>query len=282
VETLARKVLVGTTGVAEVHALTHDVSGQTDLTDDLVRAHGRLERRLDDLALRDLALTRFAAYAAHDLRAPLQAITGFAELLARREGEALDEESQQILALITGTAGDMGKLIEAALAHAQATAAGSAFTFVDCATLLSRTMLRIDAEIARTGATVEIGDLPVVYAEPDQLSRVLQNLISNACKSAMPGRTAHVVVSAARLSGAWQLSVTDDGAGVPAEDRERIFQLFKRGRRAKGDGGVGIGLAICQTIVEHHGGRIWVEDAQGGGSRFSFFLPDGRAEARKV
>jgi signal transduction histidine kinase len=103
---------------------------------------------------------------------------------------------------------------------------------------------------------------------------VLQNLISNACKSARPGRAAHIQVSADRLASAWQLSVTDDGVGVPAEDRERIFELFKRGRDAEVDGGTGIGLAICRTIVDGHRGRIWVEDAPGGGSRFSFVLPD--------
>ncbi|HET9770608.1 MAG TPA: ATP-binding protein [Acidimicrobiia bacterium] len=274
VETLARKFVVGTSPVIEVHALTHDVTAAADRTDDLVRAHDRLERRFDNLALRDQALTRFAAEAAHDLRAPLQAITGFAQLLARREGAALDETSQRFLAMIMGAAGDMSKLIDAALAHGQATAADAAFTSVDCATLLDRTILHIDTEIVRTGATIEIGDLPTVHAEPNQLSRVFQNLISNACKAALPARTTHVVVSAARLNGAWQFSVSDDGAGVAAEDRERIFELFKRGRDAERDGGVGIGLAICRTIVERHGGRIWVEDAPAGGSRFSFFLRD--------
>ena len=93
---------------------------------------------------------------------------------------------------------------------------------------------------------------------------------------ASPGPDAgpRVPVSANRLQGAWRLSVTDDGAGVPPEDRERIFELFRRGRNAESDGGVGIGLAICQTIVERHGGRIWVEDGPSGGSRFSFLLPD--------
>ena len=229
---------------------------ETDYSEDLVR------------------LRRFAADTAHDLRAPLQAITGFAQLLARREGAALDETSQRFLALIMGAAGDMAKLIDAALEHGQATLADSALISVDCAAIVERTLIHLHAEIARTGATVHVGVLPSVLGEPSQLSRVFQNLISNACKSASPGRTARVMVSADRLVGAWQLSVTDDGVGVRTEDRERIFELFTRGCNADDDGGTGIGLAICRTIVERHGGTIGVEDAPGGGSRFWFVLPD--------
>jgi PAS domain S-box-containing protein len=274
VETMARKLLVGADHVTEIHALTHDVTDHTDRADDLARERGQLERRLDSLAVHDMALTRFAADAAHDLRAPLQAITGFAQLLARREGAALDETSQRFLAMIMGAAGDMANLIDAALEHGEATWADSPLMRVDCGVLLERTLIHLDAEIVRTGAKIQVHELPIVHAEPNQLSRVFQNLISNACKSTPPGRTAHIVLSAERLDDAWKLSVTDDGAGVAPEDRERIFELFKRGRDAGGDGGTGIGLAICRTIVERHGGRIWVEDAPGGGSRFSFSLPD--------
>jgi PAS domain S-box-containing protein len=274
VETLARKIVVGAAQVTEIHALTHDISREADRTEDLARERGQLERRFDTLAVHDLEVTRFAADAAHDLRAPLQAITGFAQLLARREGASLDETSQRFLAMIMGAAGDMANLIDSALEHGQATWADSPLMLVDCKALLDRTLLHLDAEIVRTGATVHVAELPTVHAEPNQLGRVFQNLISNACRSALPGRRPHIVVSADRLDGAWRLSVTDDGAGVPHEDRERIFELFKRGRNAEGDSGTGIGLAICRTIVERHGGRIWVEDATCGGSRFSFLIPD--------
>jgi PAS domain S-box-containing protein len=274
VETLARKIIAGTPEVVEIHAITHDVSPAADRHDDLARERGQLERRLDSLAAHDLAVTRFAADAAHDLRAPLQAITGFAQLLARREGASLDETSQRFLAMIMGAAGDMAKLIDAALEHGQASWADSPVMRVDCRILVERTLVHLDAQILRSDATVEVGQLPTVHAEPNQLSRVFQNLIANACDSTPPDGKAHITVSAERGEGAWLLSVTDNGSGVAPEDRERIFELFKRGRDSKGDAGTGIGLAICRTIVERHGGRIWVEDAPGGGSRFSFSIPD--------
>jgi signal transduction histidine kinase len=229
---------------------------------------------MDRLSRNNQTLTRFAADAAHDLRAPLQAITGFAQLLARREGANLDDTSQRFLALIMGAANDMANLINSALEHGQATGAEAQLAPVDCTTIVEDALRQLETEIACTGATIRVGDLPTVHAEPNQLSRVFQNLIANACKAAPAGRAAHVVVSADRLEDAWQLSVADDGAGVLPEDHERIFELFKRGRNADADGGAGIGLAICRTIVERHGGHIWVEDIQSGGSRFSFLIPD--------
>lgn len=280
VQTLARVFIDDVSGTPEIHALTHNVTLAVERSEDLSRERGWLEGHNNTLTRDNRALTRFAGDAAHDLRAPLQAITGFAQLLARREGAELDETSQRFLAMIMGAAGDMADLINAALEHGQATWVEGRIEPVDCTTVVGRTLLHLDAEIARTGATVDVGDLPTIHAEPNQLSRVFQNLIANACKPAAGGRPTRVVVSADRVEGAWQLSVSDDGVGVPPEDRERIFELFRRGRNADGDGGTGIGLSICRTIVERHGGRIWVDDVPGGGSRFSFLIPDsGRAGA---
>ena len=274
VQTLASVLVDATGGATEIHALTHDVSLAVERSEELSRERRQLEGRNDTLTRDNLALSRFAGDAAHDLRAPLQAITGFAQLLARREGAELDETSQRFLAMIMGAAGDMANLIDAALEHGQATWAEARLEPVDCTAVMERTLLHLDAEIARTGATVHIGDLPTVHAERNQLGRVFQNLIANACKPGPGGRPTHVTVSSARVEGAWQLSVADDGVGVPPEDRERIFELFRRGRDAEEDGGAGIGLAICRTIVERHGGRIWVEDVPGAGSIFSFVVPD--------
>jgi PAS domain S-box-containing protein len=274
VQTLARVLVDEATGTTAIHALTHDVSPAVERAEELSREREQLKGHNDTLTRDNRALTRFAGDAAHDLRAPLQAITGFAQLLARREGAELDETSQHFLAMIMGAAGDMANLIEAALQHGQATWVEAGFEPVDCTTIVERTLLHLDAEIARTGATLHVGDLPTVHAEPNQLGRVFQNLIANACKPGPGGRRTRVSVGADRMEGAWQLSVSDDGTGVPPEEREVIFELFRRGRAAQSDGGAGIGLAICRTIVERHGGRIWVEDVPGGGSRFSFVIPD--------
>ncbi|MGH9037853.1 MAG: sensor histidine kinase, partial [Acidimicrobiia bacterium] len=240
----------------------------------LVRQLRELQDQVDGIKQCNDGLRRFASDAAHDLRAPLSAISGFAQLLARHEGARLDELSQHFLAMILGTTGDMGRLLAAALEYGQMAAAGPQLALVDCTEVVERALIRLRTEIQRTGAAVRLEPLPVVHADPVQLGRVFQNLISNACKSARPGVAAHVVVGARRVALGWHLSVTDDGTGVSLQSRDRIFLLFHRGGDAPSDGGSGIGLAICRTIVERHGGRIWVEDAPHGGSRFAFFLPD--------
>lgn len=274
VETLARRVVLLEQHDSEIHALTRDVTDHVELASDLARQCREMQDLVDGLSRCNEDLRRFAADAAHDLRAPLSAISGFAQLLARHEAERLDEMSQHFLAMILGAAGDMGNLLQAALEYGQMATAGPQLALVDAGQVVQRAQHRLHAEIERTGAEIVVEPLPVVHADAVQLGRVFQNLLSNACKAARPGTKAQVVVSARRVARGWHLWVTDNGTGVSLQDRDRIFQLFHRGGDAPRDGGSGIGLTICRTIVERHGGRIWVEDAPGGGSRFAFFLPD--------
>jgi two-component system, chemotaxis family, sensor kinase Cph1 len=120
------------------------------------------------------------------------------------------------------------------------------------------------------GATLAIGELPEVQGDARQLRRVLQNLLANAVKfrGEAPLR---VAVSALRDSQEWVVTVRDNGRGVEPDQASRIFAMFSRA--ANEIDGVGIGLAVCRRIVEAHGGRIWVEPADGGGSAFRFTLP---------
>jgi signal transduction histidine kinase len=121
-----------------------------------------------------------------------------------------------------------------------------------------------------------------VFADRVQLGRVFQNLLSNAIQAAQPDHPPTIAVTARRLATSWEFAVTDDGIGVLAEDRNRIFELFQRGTHDRQRGpGHGMGLAICRTIVERHGGRIGVEKTPGSGARFSFIIPD-RAVATSV
>jgi chemotaxis family two-component system sensor kinase Cph1 len=120
------------------------------------------------------------------------------------------------------------------------------------------------------GATIVSGELPDVEGDARQLRRVLQNLISNALKfrGEAPPR---VEVSALRDSQEWVVTVRDNGPGVPPEQASRIFGMFSRAHQETE--GVGIGLAVCRRIIAAHGGRIWVEAADGGGSAFRFTVP---------
>lgn len=259
--------------VAEIQVMTRDVT----------RHLGRIEearRRADRLEQANRELAAFAADVAHDMRSPLQAISGFAELLARREGARLDETSQSFVAHILAATAGVQELIHAVLEHRQSASAVLVPAPVDCATLLRAVMLQLQSELDETGAELEVGDLPVVMADRVQLGRVFQNLIANALRATPPDRHPRLTISARRLPGYWELSVADDGVGVPEQDRQRIFELFQRGEASgRGRSGHGLGLSICRTVVERHGGRIGVERVPDGGSRFFFTLPDRPASA---
>jgi signal transduction histidine kinase len=127
-------------------------------------------------------------------------------------------------------------------------------------------------QLAECDGELLVGDLPEVRADPRQLRRVLQNLVGNALKfrGENPPR---VEIDAERGREEWIVSVRDNGIGIDRENARRIFAMFSRvERRVEGSG---IGLAVCRRVVEAHGGRIWVEPADGGGSAFQFTLPFG-------
>jgi signal transduction histidine kinase len=111
-----------------------------------------------------------------------------------------------------------------------------------------------------------------VKADPDRLAQVFRNLLSNALTYSGE-EPPQVHVSAARLDGYWRLSVADEGVGIDPEYRERIFRTFERLQTQDEDSGTGIGLALCERVVERHGGDIWVESEPGEGSTFHFTLP---------
>jgi PAS domain S-box-containing protein len=272
-ETAARAGVLLDDQVFEVQAITRAAPSALESAESLARRCHEAEERASHLDRVNRDLSRFAADTAHDLRSPLQVIAGFAQLMVRRDAHRLDEDSQRGLAIIMAAVNDMAEMIDSALAQASPEVGERRPGPVDCTEAARRAVQRVKTQIEAAGAVVEVGDLPVVHGEPIQLGRVFQNLLSNAVKAAAPGRTPRVDISARRIADGWEISVTDNGIGVSPEDRERIFEMFTHAWGDDRTEGSGIGLAICQSIVERHGGRIWVEPAPDGGSRFSFVLP---------
>ena len=141
---------------------------------------------------------------------------------------------------------------------------------VDLAALMTEVEQDLRARLAEAQATLEVRDLPEVGGDAGLLRRVLQNLVGNAAKF-RGDATAHITVEACEQDGDWVVTVRDRGVGVPPEDADRIFGMFARS--GADTAGNGIGLAVSRRVVEAHGGRIWVEPAEGGGSAFRFTLP---------
>lgn len=234
------------------------------------------KRQQLDLTRSNAELSSFAFLAAHELKSPLQAILGFASLLDRAFGPALDPQAREFVGWIVGGAGRMNALVEDLLTYCAVDSDDARSEDVDLAEVVAGCCEELDPEISRRGATVSAGPLPEVTGDPMQLAQVLRNLLANALKFVPEGRAPEVHVSAERGAEVWTVTVADNGIGVEEESRERIFAMFERLHPRERFKGTGIGLSICKRIIERRGGRIWVEANPVGGSRFRFSLPDVR------
>lgn len=230
----------------------------------------RLERAL---AESNRSLELFAELAAHDLRAPARQISLFLSLLVK-ECPDLSPRSRELLDLATGCAKRMRALVDDLLEFSRLTREKVGARPVDLEQTVARLVSELRPDVERSRAEVILGTLPTVLGNPHQLARLFQNLLDNALKYAGDGARIEI---ASRVEGdRATIAVRDDGPGVPAEERERIFDLFYRGCPGASEG-TGIGLATCRKIAESHGGRIWVESGSGGGAVFLVTLPLARS-----
>jgi PAS domain S-box-containing protein len=237
-----------------------DMTEQVELIEQLSSTIDRLERSNDELA----SLARITA---HDLAAPLRALSGLIDLLPQGDANA---DTLLTLDAIHSAIDRMQGMVAGVMGYVQVRSERPARTQVDLADLVARVRETLEAEVIDRRAVVIAEELPTVYGDEHQLERVLQNLIANALKYSDED-SPQVRISAGREPGAWCISVSDQGVGIDESDRERVFDLFERGGA---DGGSGIGLATCRRIVELHGGRIWVEGNAPKGSVFHFTIPD--------
>jgi PAS domain S-box-containing protein len=244
-----------------------------DVSDRLAMEH-ELAQRADRLHATNAELQDFAYTASHDLSEPLRMVASFLGLLERRSAGDLDEKGREYLRQAGDGARRMRHLIDDLLTYSRVANEEPRREQVELRALVDGVLAVLGPAIAETGATVEVGTLPTIEAEPTQLAQLLQNLIGNAVKFHVPGRAPIVRVSARRTIGACVVTVADDGIGIDEADQERIFAMFTRLHGREEYAGTGIGLAICRRIAERHGGRIYVESTPGQGSAFHTLLPD--------
>lgn len=268
---------------------------------------GAVNASIDVTALREreAELHEFAGVVAHDLKAPLSVIAGYAELV--HDGLTDGAPTPRLhagLDRVRGGVERMRRLIDDLLTYAVARDAPLRTEVVDLQTLVADVVGERTAHL-RGGAggdgrpalfpDIYTGPLPAVHADPAMLRQLLDNLIGNALKYALPGQPARIDISAHPSNdhdGAccdddvdWvRVQVADRGVGIPAEDRPNVFDTFHRAAAPAGDAGTGLGLAICRRVVHRHGGVITVADNPGGGTCITFTLPkaDRRVSARAV
>ncbi len=231
----------------------------------LAEAFNHMLDRLDDAFSRQ---RQFVSDASHELRTPLTAIRGQLEVLAGG-AEPDQAELRRVEGVVLTEMARIERLVDDLLTLAR----------LDEEAPLQRREISLDPYlrgIAEQGAfgAVAVGELPAgtLHADPDRLTQVIRNLLANARRHAGPqGR---VAISAETHGPRLTIGVDDDGPGISAAERERVFGRFNRSEasRARGSGGSGLGLAIARSIVELHGGRIWVDDSPLGGARVAFEL----------
>ena len=231
----------------------------------------RLQERVADLENVNRTLL-------HDFRAPLRSIDGFARILVDSCRAQLEAEAVGYLDRISKACHRMSRMLDDLHHLLRVSGSDESFTDTDCERVLSEVLEDLATDIAATATTVTRDRLPTVRANPTLLALVLQNLIGNAIKF-RGDEPPRIHVAAERDGKSWRFSVRDNGAGVPPEQREKIFGVFKR---AASDAipGTGVGLALCKQGVEKHGGRIWVDAAPGGGAVFFFTMPGDQPTSR--
>jgi signal transduction histidine kinase len=239
------------------------------------RVNESLRRTNEELRRANEDLNQFAYSASHDLQEPLRMIAIYTQLTARRCGDSLDSETREFMQYAIDGAQRMEMLLRDLLTYTQAVSIpAEPQETVDSGEALQKALANIRMIIDAAGATIQIGEFPSVRAYPIHLVQLFQNLVGNAIKyrSAAPP----VVVVEARPDnepGRWLFSVRDNGIGIDPKYHQQVFGLFRRLYAARDYPGTGIGLAICQKVVERYGGRIWVESEEGHGSTFFFTLP---------
>ncbi|MDQ2051220.1 PAS domain S-box protein [Natronolimnohabitans sp. A-GB9] len=217
-------------------------------------------------------LEQFAYAASHDLQEPLRMVSSYLQLLEKRYDDALDEDGEEFLAYAVDGAERMREMIDGLLAYSRIETRGDPLEPIDLETLVDGVLADLQVKIEETDAEITVDDLPCVSGDASQLRQVFQNLLDNALEYSGddPPR---VRVDAERDGDEWIVSVSDQGVGIDPDDQERIFEVFNRLYSHDEREGTGIGLALCERIVERHGGEIRVDSTPGEGSTFSVTLP---------
>ena len=233
-----------------------------------------LRSRQEALVQANADLEQFAHSASHDLREPLRSVGVYSDLLTRHYAGILDEPGMQFLREIRSGVNRMDALLSDLLAYAHASSISEeALEPVSAIGPLNEALQNLAGAVQDCSAHISVGEMPAVRMRASHLCQVFQNLIGNAIKYRSNNIPLQIQLSAAQRDGYWAFSVADNGIGVPEAYKETIFGIFKRLHSNSTYSGTGMGLAICQRIVERYRGRIWVESEPGQGSNFLFTIP---------
>ena len=243
-----------------------------------------LRHKTEELARSNRELEQLASVAAHDLQEPLHSIQVFLDLLRVKYGAVLDEHGRGYLDRVKTAAGRMQQLIQSLLVYSKVDSQDTSGEPVALRDVVDDILSDFGVRIEDLQAVVQVGELPIVHGHVFQIRQLLQNLLGNALKFHRPEVPPVIHISGKIIqdrrhhrSGKpgllCQIEIRDQGIGIPSEQLDKIFGMFKRLHRRDEYEGTGIGLAVCQRIVDQCGGAISVRSRLGKGSTFIVTIP---------
>ncbi|MEO6027789.1 MAG: PAS domain-containing protein [Candidatus Binatia bacterium] len=237
------------------------------------RAEALLHQRTLQLEVANEALGSFTYTVSHDLRAPLRAIDGYANILVEDHAASLDGNARRALGVICDNARQMGRLIDDLLTFSRLGRSELAKCAVDMTALVHAVVENLRRVEPTRAVTVNVDMLLPARADGSMIRQVLANLIGNAWKFTRNAAAPTITIGCRRGAAETIYFVSDNGAGFEMAYADKLFGVFQRLHRPDEFEGTGVGLAIVQRIVQRHGGRAWAEGAIGHGATFSFSLP---------
>lgn len=229
-----------------------------------------IQRYLHRLEISNNELKQFAHVAAHDLREPLRMISAYIDLLNQSIGGNLNDTEKKFIKYAVEGSKRMDLLIGDMLRLAKVDAEPK-IEKIELSSVINEIKLNLDALMKEKNSRIVSDELPVIMADRTQMLQLFQNIIGNGMKYNENSEPAIEIKHTVR-GNELCITIADNGIGIPAESREKVFQIFKRVSTAKKYSGSGIGLAICKKIVDSMHGKIWIEDNPGGGSVFNILL----------
>ncbi len=248
-----------------------------DLKEDpLLHASRRVAELTAQLEAANRELEAFSYSVAHDLRAPLRHIDGFARM-ALEKSHGLDDALIKQLSAVVQAAGTMGRMIDGLLTLSRVGRDGLQRRPVDMAGLVEKARSQLGPEAARPTLRWQIGALPAASGDPELLQLVWTHLLSNAVKYSSRHQQPEIQVGALTADdGKAVFFVRDNGAGFDMRYSQKLFNVFQRLHRQDEFEGIGIGLALVRRVIERHGGRVWAESKLNEGATFYFCIGEER------
>lgn len=217
-------------------------------------------------------LEHLVASIAQDLKSPLDSLSKFARMFSQQYQSSLDDQGQQYLEAIFQTTSKIQTKIQNLEAYSNAGKGEKTWVLVDLNQTCQQVIEQFETQIAKTQAEILVGELPKMIVDPTEIAWVFQQLLENALKFASE-RSPKIVITATPKTEAWLLTISDNGIGIAPQFQLQIFHPGYRINSSPANPGLGMGLAICQKIIERYGGKIEVDSVLGKGSTFYLTLP---------